>query len=306
MNGDVLGHIGQSPYMSARADLDPYAQTMTGGRMADPRRLRGEVDGMMEAVTGALVDRFGAGMRGLWAKGSAVKPWDSAIDYVPELSDVDIHYQADDRTAALLCDLDTGLAIHADIERRFASSFPAPLHVPRAQFVPTSAVEALPGYVPTPASAVRNLHGPAWVGPDAVDEAAARRTDANALVRAADPRALDQAVLDLIERPGHHLYVGLRGLGWRVSQTGSRVLSVLGVDFETAWSANRTVVVRLLTERGQDQLAGHLVTYYEAAWDAFLSGWQDTGASRAAFGAAVRALRLGASIGAGAGGGTTG
>ncbi|MGH9279850.1 MAG: hypothetical protein ACRD12_17340 [Acidimicrobiales bacterium] len=118
---------------------------MTGGRMADPDRLRSEVDGMVEAITGALVDRFGGGMLGLWWKGSAAKPWDSAIDYVPELSDLDIHYRADDVTAALLSELDTALAIHADIERRFKASFPAPLHIPRAQFVPMAAMAQCPG-----------------------------------------------------------------------------------------------------------------------------------------------------------------
>jgi len=266
--------------------------------MADPGRLRGEVDGMLEAVTAALVDRFDGGVLGLWCKGSAAKPWDSAIDYVPELSDVDIHYRADEVTAALLADLDTALAIHADIERRFTGLFPTPLHVPRAQFVPATAMDALPGYVPSPASTVRTMRGPAWVGPIAVDESAVRRTEATSLVRAADPGVLNQAVIDLIERPAHHLYVGLRSLGWRVSPVGPRVLSVLGVDFETAWSANRTVVVGLLAELGQGQLARHLVTYYEAAWDGFLSGWHDGNACRAAFGAAVRALRLGASIGA--------
>lgn len=253
---------------------------------------------MVDAITGALVDRFGGGVLGLWWKGSAAKPWDSAIDYVPELSDVDIHYRADDVTAALLSDLDSTLAIHADIERRFEASFPAPLHIPRAQFVPTAAMDAVPGYVPSPASTVRTLRGPAWVGPVAVDEAAVRRDEAAALVRAADPRVLNQAVVDLVERPGHHLYAGLRSLGWRVSPVGPRVLSALGVDFESAWSANRTAVVALLAELGQGELAGELVGYYEAAWDAFLSGWRDGDAGRAAFGAAVRALRLGASIGA--------
>ncbi|MDQ4105428.1 MAG: hypothetical protein M3186_17570 [Actinomycetota bacterium] len=69
---------------------------------------------------------------------------------------------------------------------------------------------------------------------------------------------------------------------------GPRVLSALGVDFDTAWSANRTAVVGLLVELGHGQLAGLLVSYYEAAWDAFLSGWRASDAHRVAFGAAVR------------------
>lgn len=113
--------------------------------MAEPGRLRAEVDGLVEAITGALVDWFGDGMLGMWCKGSAAKPWDSAIDYVPELSDVDIHDRADAVTAALLADLDTALGIHADIERRFTPPSRRRCTSPGAQFVPTAAMHALPG-----------------------------------------------------------------------------------------------------------------------------------------------------------------
>ncbi|HVF12536.1 MAG TPA: hypothetical protein VNA87_05570, partial [Actinomycetota bacterium] len=76
-----------------------------------------------------------------------------------------------------------------------------------------------------------------------------------------------------------------------------RALSVLGVDYDVAWSANRTQAIRLLREHNQDTLASHYASYYEAGWVCFLSDWNDEDAGREAFAAGVRTLRLGADLG---------
>src|SRR5687768_9127389 len=61
-------------------------------RHPDPARVRAEVEGMTDAYVAALLERLPREqIVGLYAKGSAVKPWDAPIDYVPELSDVDLH-----------------------------------------------------------------------------------------------------------------------------------------------------------------------------------------------------------------------
>lgn len=251
---------------------------------------------MVEAIVGALRDRFGDGVVGLWLKGSAQRRWDGPIDYVPELSDLDIHFRVDDETGARLADLDTALAVHADIGARFAATFPSPTHVPRPQFVSADEVQALDRYVAPPAGTVRTLHGPAHVVAVDVDEEAARAADATALAQSADPRVLARATTDLVERPGHHLLFGLRHLSWRVAPLGPRVLSVLGAGYDTAWSANRTEAVALLDAWGQAELAGHITDFYAAAWVGFRSGWRDADAGRAAFAAGIRALRLGAGV----------
>lgn len=253
---------------------------------------------MVDAIVGALLDRFGEGVVGLWLKGSAQKRWDGPIDYVPELSDVDIHFRVDDRTGARLADLETALAVHADIGARFEAAFPSPAHLPRPQFVSADEVQALDRYLPPPEGTVRTLHGPEHVVAADVDEEAARGADAVALAQSADVRVLARATTDLVERSGHHLLIALRHLSWRVAPLGPRVLSVLGAGYDTTWSANRTEVVALLRQRGQDELAGHLTDFYGAAWAGFRSGWRDADAGRAAFAAGIRALRLGAAVGA--------
>ncbi len=69
------------------------------------------------------------------------------------------------------------------------------------------------------------------------------------------------------------------------------------MDYDIAWSVNRTQAVRRLRELNQTDLATHYNTYYEAGWASFLSDWHDEDAGREAFAAAVRALRLGAALG---------
>jgi hypothetical protein len=261
----------------------------------DPAQLRAEVEAMVDAVRGALVDRFGAGIRGLSFKGSAQKRWDTQIDYLPELSDVDIHFRTDGATSAALADLDTALALHAEIGRRFTDGCPDPTHVPRPQLIDADEIERLADYVPPPAGTVRTLVGPE-PGPVRIDEEQVRVGDARRLLAAGDPQFLAKAVADLIERPSHHLFPAVRALSWRVAPVAPRVVNVLGGGFATAWSANRTEAVRLLVGLGQDALADQVMSFYEAAWVAYASGWRDGDAGRAAFAAGIRALRLGASL----------
>ena len=58
----------------------------------DPSIVRSEVEAMVDAVTGALTETLGDALTGLWLKGSVSRTWDSPLDYVPELSDVDFHF----------------------------------------------------------------------------------------------------------------------------------------------------------------------------------------------------------------------
>ena len=261
----------------------------------DAVRLRAEAEAMVDAVAGVLVDLLGDGFTSLWFKGSAQKRWDSRIDYVPELSDVDIHFRADAASLARLADLDVALGVHAEIGARFAAACPDPLHLPRPQLVSIDDMERLPHYVPAPPGAVRTLYG---APPPKVelDEERVRAADARSILAGADPGTLALATVDLVDRPGHHLFHAVRALNWRISPLAPRVLTVLGAGYVTAWSANRSEATERLRDLGQDELAGDVATFYEAAWDATLSGWRDTAAGLAAFTAGIRALRGSAAL----------
>ncbi len=281
---------------SARTSLMPDVPVW-GPPYPDPSEIRADVEAMVDAVAGALRDRFGDAIAGLWFKGSAQKRWDTPLDYVPEISDVDIHVRSA-APGALdpISDAEVAVAIHADIERRFRVGRPSPVHVPRVQFVPAEEVERLPGYVPVPVSAARTLYGPEHGGPGQVDQDAVVAADRDRLLLLADEPALTKATIDLVERPGQHLALGLRTLNWRVSPVGPLVLGLLGVDYTTTWSANRTGIIELLHQHGAHELATDYAAYYTSGWSFWLSGWRDGDAGRSAFLAAVRTINGGAAL----------
>lgn len=91
---------------------------------------------MAEVFIQALLEAVPEGkVAGIYVKGSVLKPWDSPLDYVPELSDVDIHVLfADDAFAgAGLASVERSLAVGARSVRLYAEQVPRPLHLPRVQ-----------------------------------------------------------------------------------------------------------------------------------------------------------------------------
>lgn len=114
-----------------------------------------------------------------------------------------------------------------------------------------------------------------------------------------EPGAFLAGLFDtLLDRPGKYLFDVLRQLSWRVGPTGSRVLSVLGADFQTAWGGNRTQVYTRLKAFNQVELAEDYATFYLNAWDFFRSSYQNTQPAREAVLAGVRVLKAGLVIGA--------
>jgi hypothetical protein len=261
----------------------------------DPLAIRREVDAMVDAVSGALISALGDALAGLWLKGSTTRPWDSPLDYVPELSDVDLHYSLG---GPVDLTTDAIVSLHAEIDRRFAEAAPGALHTPRPQLLAIDNVESIPGYIPVPLAAVRTLHGRVPHGPPAdLDPDAVRRSEAERLVSSGGQGVVRGASLALFENPGKHLFRTLRSLAWHVSPVGARVLCARTGDYERAWATNRTAIATALDDIGERPVAEALVRYYTSAWTFFMSGWRDADAGRAAFGNAITMLELGAAIG---------
>ena len=65
-------------------------------------QLKEEIESSL-TIWGDLLERFfGDNLAYVYAKGSAIKKWDSSIDYVPVISDIDIHYGVHDKKNYLL------------------------------------------------------------------------------------------------------------------------------------------------------------------------------------------------------------
>ena len=267
-------------------------------RYPDPDRLRQEVDCLAECYAEALLDSIPRSeLRGVYLKGSAKKLWESPLDYVPEVSDVDMHvwFHGDDTWRSHLGILPQALDVQRKAELCYRAKIDRPLHEPRPQLIVMNKMVAeLPDFVLSPRATVHVLFGEEYPEGDYGEPDRIRRADCNRLI--ADAEYLTNLPLQVVDKPGQYLWESVRGLVWRVSPIGSRVLHISGVDTEEAWSLNRTRIVPRLNELGHGSLADAYTRFYLSAWDYFLSGYEDTDAGRSAIGAAADAVTQGAEV----------
>jgi len=230
---------------------------------------------------------------GLYFKGSARKRWDSPVDYVPETSDVDIHVLfSDDACAARrLGTMESALQVQGRIETGYQARVPSPLHTPRPQLMILNDLLRDPEYSPSPPGTVTTLHGATY--PDATyDEARERSLARMRLLSHSD--VVGGLPLRAVDKPGRYQLSILRDLAWRVSPSGPRLLTILGLPSPRAWQLNRTEIIGALEESGQRDMAKAYRDFYLFAWAYFLSAYADSEAARSAVAAGAEVLELGA------------
>jgi hypothetical protein len=267
-------------------------------RYPDAAALRREVEYMVEAFVAALFQKAPQSeVAGVYFKGSAQKEWDSPLDYVPELSDVDVHvlFEDDEAEARYLGSAEQALELAAAAEAAYFAKFPRPVHVPRPQLLVLNSVISEPDFVQTPAEAITVLHGRDYPEGSPFEAEKIKTLDAKRL--AGEAEYLSRFPMQAVDKPAKYLWEALRGMVWRVSPTAPRALYLLGVRFAEAWTANRTRLVALLEGRGESDLASRYSQFYLSGWDYFLSGYGDHDAGRRALLAGVDVLRRGVEVG---------
>ena len=236
-------------------------------------------------------------IRGIYLTGSTVKPWESPLDYVPEISDVDIHVSFHDDHAwrQYLDTVPRALEVQSGIEACFARRIPQPLHHPRLQLMVTNQLMLeRPGFVYAPQSTAVVLHGEPYPTDDYSDPDSIRRHNAADLLERAE--FVRRLPLLAIDRPWTYSRDLLCQLTWRVSPVGPLALHLSGLDTEHVWSLNRTHATAALQVLGLANLADPYRAFYLAAWEYYLSGFTDTNACRAAIASGTRVLSAGAEI----------
>ena len=210
-------------------------------RFPDRDQLRAEVQCLAACVRDQLLALIPADeIRGLYLKGSSVKAWESPLDYVPEVSDVDIHvwFRDDNSWRRHLDTVPQALEIQAGVEACFKDRIARPIHHPRLQLIVLNTlITGLEGLVHAPRSTVTVLHGEAYPKADYSDPDTIRRYNSADLVERA--AWVEQMPLQIIDKPGIYAREGLRQLVWRVAPVGPLVLHVSGLDTEHVWSLNR-------------------------------------------------------------------
>jgi hypothetical protein len=263
-----------------------------GDPYPNPDALRTEVRVATDTFLEALREVVPATeIAGLYVKGSGIKPWTSPIDYVPVLSDVDIHALFADDAAVARCDtLDFALALSRSAERRYRTAVPDAIHVPRIQMLFANRLFASPTFVPSPDTTVEDRFGVPYPR-YRVDSDVGRQINVQNCLQHGDYLAgLPYQIQDLT---GPHLRGALRDMSWRVGPTVPRVLELMGVDFLVCWGINRTKLVQLLVDAGDEQMAADYQAFYVGGWSYFLSADMDGEPAREAIAAGARVIRQG-------------
>ena len=239
----------------------------------DLREARRDVDAAIIVWREIIEERLGNRIEYAVMKGSATKPWETQADYVPVISDLDIHIGTlggqtlfPQTREGFNYALDTTRAI----EERFLQLRPCHLHIPRPQVVLIK--EELKDILPESTSEVIPLYGETPLKP--TEPVEHLRDKDLAELHNLGP-LLDRLPEQVIDRIDLEYYRVLRMLCYVVSPTPIRILSQSHPDPKQLWSLNRTNIIRLLKENGYNELARSYGDYYAAGWRAFHCSFRD-------------------------------
>lgn len=223
-----------------------------------------------------------------YAKGSGVKKWDSLIDYVPILSDLDIHvmykeYPVIFNNKDLFSNIDQASNIVKEYENRFRSLNKNPLHLPRMQ------ITILNKYLNDEEFNIIKIKANNKLLIDNSDHYVNEYSNDNTKFDLSKIRNIDRKRLvenkeffnslpeKLFDRTELDLWNITRRMNWRVSPTPIRLLTQLEhIDPMDAWTWNRTKICKILRKNNYNGIADTYEAYYKICWKLFLSKFKKT------------------------------
>lgn len=218
-----------------------------------------------------------------YSKGSALKNWESAIDYVPILSDVDIHLKVND-----LAQFNEKLSLDNafmssdnylnSFERLHKERFEAdskPLHIPRFQIMVVNKLVLDPKVILPRKSDIDTLFGEIESAQTDPSPDFIKKIDLDNLIELS--LVLNSLPLSVIDRTSTFEYwTSLRRIGWRVSPAPVRLLTqISNEDPLDIWTWNRTTIVKELLNHGYSEIAESYQNYYLTGWLLYNSDFQD-------------------------------
>ena len=219
-----------------------------------------------------------------YVKGSSIKLWDSPIDYVPILSDVDVHVKLNSGEELIdnsKISFDKALEISKQYEEMFNAERPTNKHLPRMQIINIDRLVNLPDidYVPPRMKDVQVIYGNPKRHPfpttDRIRKIDAERTvNQKEFINSLHNRIWDRSGLDYwgVFRCG--------GIGWRVSPAPYRLVSQTHMDPLEVWGLNRTKICEELGNREYNTIERVYSEFYETCWTIYLSDFKDNNAFR--------------------------
>ncbi|MHA1218961.1 MAG: hypothetical protein ACTSSN_13180 [Candidatus Heimdallarchaeaceae archaeon] len=113
------------------------------------KQARKEVELCLDIWKNPFAENYSETIEYASSKGSATKKWESFIDYVPILSDVDIHIKAKDYSNFFVDDYSFYESINLSemYETRYLEKNPKFFHIPRTQIVKLNKMIDEPNFI---------------------------------------------------------------------------------------------------------------------------------------------------------------
>jgi hypothetical protein len=237
------------------------------------KKARHDIRMCLQSWIEVLKDELGERIDYVYSKGSSMKKWDSPIDYVPVLSDVDIHIllkDEEDLFHGCRDRFEAAMRFSKRYEDRFFELEPDPLHFPRSQLVHINPFRGEKWFVLPKVDAVQPLIGdpkPAKISSDDT----IRKIDLGNLIELKE--YLHEVVMSAVDRAGFDFWSMIRRMLWRVSPSPVRVITQTYEYPAEVWNWNRTQICAQLLDMDLNEMERLYRAFYMAGWRLFISGY---------------------------------
>jgi len=258
----------------------------------NPVIVKKEIDVMINTIVKSLLKAYSRKeIKGIYLKGSANKRWDTIVDYVPEISDIDIHvlFWKNSMANDFCRTFTEALNIKKQIEIGYHRSISNPIHLPRPQITVINHLQKQENYEPSPSETVKVLFGSQYPGGTFDEKKPSKKAYIKMILTEKD--FLARYPLQIVDKPGKYNFVSLRLISWRISAIGPKILVLHNIQRKEAWSLNHTGVYRKLSEIGHRKLADDYALFYKKCWDYFLGHFQDGKSASVALISGVNVLK---------------
>ncbi|MBD3406567.1 MAG: hypothetical protein GF411_10675 [Candidatus Lokiarchaeota archaeon] len=261
--------------------------------MSDPtslqKQIREEVYASIDLWKDIIVDELGDKIEFMFSKGSCTKKWDSIIDYVPLVSDVDIHMYMKTYEDAKQVESDLSLAmkVSSKYAKEFSDAYPDALHLPRIQFLVLNEFANHPLYCPPKPEQVHQMVGKCPRKRQPLPDKIREIDKTNTLEEASFLQKLPNMIID---RTGLELWTLLRRFTYRISPAPVRVITQTHKDPAEVWTWNRTKIVEYLIENDMQVIAKEYSRFYELGWELFQNNFEGMERYHEMFSAGTRVL----------------
>lgn len=237
-----------------------------------------DVETALDVWSDILQHRIDIKVQYAYAKGSSVKPWDSPVDYVPVISDLDIHIRTEDGNLFPEDEsFKQAMRMSEEFESQFLGNRPKYLHIPRNQIILMGKLEQLDNYTPPRKQDVRTLFG-AYQEPPLPPAARIRAIDRTNLLN--EEAYLQEMPMMVLDKTGLDYWNVIRKMNWRVSPAPIRLLNQTSDNPIETWAWNRSRIIDELEAQNHHELANLYTRFYMSSWTLFLSKFSDLQAFR--------------------------